>query len=229
MRFASLDCGLVDHRVALAEREADQRPPGLLVVVEDEGRDGDDARALRQLQAERAAVVEAERADVGGDEVGAGGFEHGEARRRAARRTGGRAWPGGRPVKRCEVRVGQAERERDGGLERRAADEGEELLGGLDGGDELPRAGRPADLPAREGEGLAGGGDRDRALRHPGQRGERDVLAAVEDEVLVDLVGDGEDVALAAVRGDQLQLGAVEDLARGVVGRVEEDEPGAVA
>ena len=65
--------------------------------------------------------------------------------------------------------------------------------------------------------------------RHPGQRRERDVLAAVEHEVLVDLVGDGEQVALAAVRGDQLQLGAVEDLAGRVVRRVEQDQPGAVA
>ena len=113
---------------------------------------------------------------------------------------------------------------RDRRLERRAADEREELLGGLGGGDERLRPGRPADLPARERERLAGGGDRQRAPGHAGQRGQRDVLAAVEREVLVDLVGDGDHVALAAVLRDELELLAGEDLAGRVVRRVEQDQ-----
>ena len=41
--------------------------------------------------------------------------------------------------------------------------------------------------------------------RHPGQRRERDVLARV-DEVLVDVVGEGEEIVLPAQLGDQLEL-----------------------
>jgi hypothetical protein len=57
----------------------------------------------------------------------------------------------------------------------------------------------------------------------PGQRGERHVLA-LEDDVLVDLVGDGDEVARPAQLRDQLQLRHGEDLARRVVGRVEQED-----
>ena len=63
--------------------------PAVLVVVEHDARDGDHAAALRQRAAEREAVVVAERPDVGGDEVGAGGHEHVEA---------GSGEPGAQPV-----------------------------------------------------------------------------------------------------------------------------------
>ena len=60
--------------------------------------------------------------------------------------------------------------------------------------------------------------------RHPGQRGERDVLEPVEHEVLVDLVGDRDQVVLAArASAIALQLGAVEHAAGRVVRRVDED------
>ena len=86
--------------------------------------------------------------------------------------------------------------------------------------DQLGRPGRPADLPARDRERLAERGDRQRALGHPVERGQRHVLA-VEDEVLVDLVADRDQVVLAADRGDRLELVAREDLAGRVVRRVE--------
>ena len=85
----------------------------------------------------------------------------------------------------------------------------------------------PSDLPAGERERLAGRGDRDVRSAMP-ERRQRDVLT-VEHEVLVDLVGDGEDVALDADAGDGLELVAAEHLPGGVVGRVEEQETGAVA
>ena len=69
----------VDHVEALAEREPHERAAGVVVVVEDDVGHGDHAAALGQRAAEREAVVLAERADVGGDEVGAGRREHGEA------------------------------------------------------------------------------------------------------------------------------------------------------
>ena len=51
-------------------------------------------------------------------------------------------------------------------------------------------------------------------------------MLALEDEVLVDLVGDGEEVVLDAELGDQLELGAREDLAGRVVRRVEQQQAG---
>ena len=68
--------------------------------------------------------------------------------------------------------------------------------------DELGRRAHPADLPARERERLAARADRDRAVAHAGQRRDRNVLAVV-DEVLVDLVGDDEQVVLLRELGDQ--------------------------
>src|SRR5206468_1060940 len=55
--------GLVDHLVALAEGEADERATDRLVVVEDTAGHRDDADALGQAPAERAAVVLPQRAD----------------------------------------------------------------------------------------------------------------------------------------------------------------------
>ena len=46
---------------------------------------------------------------------------------------------------------------------------------------------------------------------------------AVVEDVLVDLVGDREDVVLAGTGRDDLELGAREDLARRVVRRVDDD------
>ena len=69
-------------------------------------------------------------------------------------------------------------------------------------------------------------GDRDRALRHTGEGGQRDVPGAVVDEVLVDLVGDGQDIALDADPGHRVELGGTEHAPRRVVGRVEQDHPG---
>jgi hypothetical protein len=57
----------------------------------------------------------------------------------------------------------------------------------------------------------------DDPLSHARQGGEGDVLA-VEDDVLVDLVGDGEEVVPGADPGDRLELLPGEDLARRVVG-----------
>ncbi len=84
----------------------------------------------------------------------------------------------------------------------------------------------PADLPAGEGERLAVAGDRDRPLGHAGQGGQGDVGAPVVDEVLVDLVGDGEEIPLDADPGDGLELLAAEDPAGRVVRGVEQDQPG---
>ncbi len=77
-----------------------------------------------------------------------------------------------------------------------------------------------------EGEGLGGRGDRDRALAHAGQGAQREVLPVV-GEVLVDLVGDDQEVAGDGELGDGGQLFAGEDHAGGVVGGVEQQQAGA--
>ena len=63
--------------------------------------------------------------------------------------------------------------------------------------------------------------------RHTGQGGDGDVLGPVEDQVLVDLVGDHPRVVLARQRADELELGPAEHLAGGVVRGVEQHQPGA--
>ena len=76
------------------------------------------------------------------------------------------------------------------------------------------RGGDVADLPAGEREGLAGGADADAALAHAGQRHQGHVAAPVEDDVLVDLVADGEGVEADDGLGDQGELVRGEDFCR---------------
>ena len=63
------------------------------------------------------------------------------------------------------------------------------------------------------------------SFRHAGQGGQRDV-GALEDQVLVDLVGHGQEVTVAAQLGDLRQLVGAEDLAGRIVRGVEEEHPG---
>src|SRR5690606_569065 len=100
--------------------------------------------------------------------------------------------------------------------------------GRADGGDQFGGSGDPADLPAGEGEGLAGTGDGDRAVAHAGEGGQGDVFGVVEDEVFVDLVGHDEEVPFHGQLGDRRQLRAGEDRAGGVVRGVDQQHAGAV-
>ena len=206
----------------LQNAKPDDRRTGGLVVVEDHGRHGDDAGALGQREAEVDAVGFAERPDVAAGEVGALGDDDLEPRLGQA---GTEAVALGSHLGRVAVIevVAETKTDRDRVLERRTAHEGEELLGRAHRGHEFGRPAGPADLPAGEREDLAGRRDRQRPFGHPRQGRERDVLT-VEHEVLVDLVGDGDHVVLAAQLGDQRQLLAGEDLAGGVVRRVEQQD-----
>ena len=111
---------------------------------------------------------------------------------------------------------GKAQAVRHRELEGSRAGVGEELLGRPHRGDQRRGGTHPSHLPTREGEGLAARGDGHRALRHAGQRGQGDV-GTLEDEVLVDLVGDRQDVVGPAQRGDLVQLVGAEHLAGRVV------------
>ena len=122
------------------------------------------------------------------------------------------------------VVVVEAEPDRDRVLERPGVHVRQELLRGLHRVDELGRRADPADLPAGERERLAARRDRDRAVAHPGQRRDRHVLT-VEHEVLVDLVGDDEQVVLdRRGRRSGASSAAREHLARRVVRRVQQDQ-----
>src|SRR5690349_17330528 len=217
--------GFGQHLGLLAEGEADVTAGRFGVVVEDGGRDGDHARAVGQGPAELHAVGVAQGLYVSGDEVGALRLVDLEA---------DLAQPGAEQVALGHqvaaepgiVLVRQGERLGHRVLERAAADEREELLGRLHRGHQLGRGLDPADLPAGEGERLTRRTDRHGALAHPGELDDRHVLA-VEDEVLVDLVGDHEQVALDGQSRDGGEFVAGEHRAGGVVRAVEQDEAGA--
>jgi len=170
---------------------------------------------------ERDVVRKAERRDVGHHVVGAVRLEDAEARGRQ-RRHEEVAPPA---VVRRQLRVVLVRhRQRHGGrlLQRRGRADGEEVVHLADGVDDLGRAQAPADAPAGHAPALRKTGDRHGALAHALERGHGHVLALV-DHVLVDLIGHRRDVPLAAQRGDGLELGAREHLARRVVRRIHDD------
>jgi hypothetical protein len=80
-----------------------------------------------------------------------------------------------------------------------------------------------ADLPAGEREGLAGGADAHGALAHALDRHQRQMPAAVEQEVLVDLVADRIDAVFQAEPGNRLKLLHREHLAGRVHRVVDQD------
>ena len=89
----------------------------------------------------------------------------------------------------------------------------------------MRRPGEPPDLPARAVEQLPRAGDPQRPLRHPGQRGDRDVFDPVVGEVGVHLVGDRDRVELAAQGRDLLEVLTRQHGARGIVRRVDQHGP----
>ena len=63
-----------------------------------------------------------------------------------------------------------------------------------------------ADLPSRQRKNLAGAADLDGAVAHARDRDQRDMLAAVEDHVLPDLVADRDGVELLAEPRQQFEV-----------------------
>src|SRR5438445_791098 len=199
----------------LAEREADEMASEL--AAREEGRAGHagDADLADEPVRELGVVVEAEGRDVAEHVV--------RARRRVRREPRGRergdeqvATRAVIPREPLVVRATEPEPDRDRLLQGRGRAHGDEVVHLADPGGEPGWRHDPADAPARHRERLAGAGDRDRPFGHALERGDRDVLAGVED-VLVDLVRHGDGVVLAAERGDELDLGAREHPTRGVV------------
>ena len=95
--------------------------------------------------------------------------------------------------------------------------------------DQLWRAQRPADLPARRGERLAGRGDAYRTLPHPGEGGKGYVFGVVIDQMLVHLVADDDHVVRHGQPSDGRQLTGVEHGPGRVVRRVDQQRLGSRA
>src|SRR5262249_36591898 len=123
------------------------------------------------------------------------------------------------------VRVWEVQRGDGGLLQQVGRPYRNEVVRAADADGQLRVGDGVADAPTRDRVGLRDPGDGDGALGHARQRGDGNVLSAVVDDVLVDLVGDGEQVVAEGQIGDLLQLRRREDLAGGVVGAVEDDGP----
>ena len=194
--------------------------------VERRARHGGHAAFLDQPHRERVVVVHAGRlhevGGVGEDVVGAARLPRDEA---------GRLDVAPEEVAALLVALAQTDvvrvREPERGdrrlLERMRRADGDEVVGAADTDRELRRRHRVADAPAGDGVGLRDPRDGDRAVGHAGQRRDRRVAVAVVDDVLVDLVGDREQVVLETHLRDRLQLGPREHLAGGIVRAVEHD------
>ncbi|KAB8345847.1 hypothetical protein FH972_022902 [Carpinus fangiana] len=120
------------------------------------------------------------------------------------------------------VAVGLLEGDGGGLLQRRDGAVADARVGGGDVLDEVLGADEPADAPAGAVEVLAAGADGEGEGGNLGRQG-GDAGEGAVVEAVVDLVAEDEDVVLDAQVADGLQLGAREDLADGVVRRVEHD------
>ena len=172
-------------------------------------------------------VVPAQRADLHHDVVRAAGPVHDEAHlpKYPEQPLAPFLVGAGQPL---VVRRRKVEGERARFLQRRRRAHGEEVVDLADGVRQGRGCDRPAHPPPGHAVGLAHPVDGDGARGHFRQRGERDVDRAVVQDVLVDLVGHRDRIVPPAQLGDRLQLHAREDLARGVVGSVDDDGPRAL-
>src|SRR3989338_4624671 len=81
----------------------------------------------------------------------------------------------------------------------------------------------PRDAPSRDAIRFGGPRNHERALAKVGKRDGRDVGASAVEDVFVDLVRDEEGVVVDEEIAQEHELLSREDLACGVVGRVEDD------
>ena len=215
--------GFAQGVVVFAEGEARLGAGQVRVLwrVEESGRNAGDANLGGEEARELNTVAVENVAEVGQDEVGA--FWNARLQAADVERLHHEVALGGvHGLEFFVIGAGQAERG-DGRLLRRVVGgEGDELVRATDAGDEIRRAGDPADLPAGDAKGFAEAGDGDGAVEHAGHGRHWDVARAVEGQVLVDFVGDAGHVELVTQVGDQLLLFEGEDAAGGVLRRVDD-------
>ena len=90
------------------------------------------------------------------------------------------------------------------------------------------RSDGPSHAPSGDTVGFRKAIDGDRAIGHAVEARDRDVLGVVVDDVLVNFVGDGDDIELDAEIANQFEFRQGEHFAGGIVRRVQNDRLGVV-
>ena len=102
--------------------------------------------------------------------------------------------------------------------------EGEKLVGFRQHLQDLGLGADEADFPAGEAEDLAGGADLDGALAHARMRDQRQMLQSVEDDMLPDLVAQGDRVEIDAIARQEIELRGGKHRARRIERVVEQHD-----
>ena len=126
------------------------------------------------------------------------------------------------------VGLGEAEGHGRRDLQRMGRSNGQEVVGPAHRMGEGLRCNGPSDPPAGRAVRLRESVDRDRPIRHVPDRRQGDVLRAIEDDVLVDLVRHRDGVVVGTEIGDQFEFLAAEDFPRRIVRRVQDQDLRAV-
>ena len=112
---------------------------------------------------------------------------------------------------------------RAGFLKRRGRAHRQEVVDFADGGSHFRSGNGPAHAPACDAVGLRKRIDSDGAVAHALERGHGNVLGAVVEHVLVDFIGNGVGIPADAEVPDGFELGALENLSRGIIRGVQDD------
>src|SRR5579871_4095530 len=108
-------------------------------------------------------------------------------------------------------------------LQRGSRTDGEEVVNLADGISEIGRSKDPTDAPTGDGVRFTEAVDEDGAVAHTGEGEDRGMDSPIIENVLVNLVSDGEGIKLPTERGNDGQFLTRENLAGGVVRGVEND------
>ena len=218
--------GFAEVVVALGEAEAGEI---FAAALGEEGAagDGGDSGLAEEMAGFVAGGGSGKGGDVGEDVVGAGrdGGGHSGLGESGAEHVALDLVVGGEGL----IEAGRKLEKSGGGgvLEGgRAADVGE-VVEVADGSHPASAGGEIADPPSGDAEGFGEAGDGDGALGHSWEGSGADVAEAVVEEVLVDLVGDDEEVVLDGKGGDGFEFLAGEDFAAGIGRGINDEAAGA--
>src|SRR5208283_5474158 len=214
--------GLLQGRVLLREGEADLAPSGLPVRVEARGGDYGHPDLPRKVAREREVVELANPAEVGEDVVGALWYRTGEPELlERLEHEESLLVVCGREV--AVVRVGHGQLRDGGALEGSGRADRQVVVHGAQRGGQILLGDRIPNPPAGYAEGLREARDGDRPLVHVADRGQAHVAVLVVHDVLVDLVGDRQDVVVFTEIRDDTEFRLREDPPGRIVGGVEQD------
>jgi len=225
--FESL-CGSIHGGVFFGETKAHEAW-GIGCHIKCGHGDGNDANFDGEAFAKGVDVTDAERGHVDTDEVGAIGVDDGQVG--LAQNVFEVEAPIGvfcGELLVVAVVFGLGQRYCGGLLHGGRGGKGDPLMGGPERLIERCRRHGPADFPAGDAERFADAVDADGAFPHARQAGKVDVLMMVVDEAVVDFVDHRQCIVVLAELGDVAELSVGEDFAGRVVGRIEQNEFGAL-